>query len=219
MNHLCSRLFHWPADKLWGDLANDPGGGAPALLSESSCIMGQRWWSRGAVVGSAAPVSELSSVEGAATGGAAGEAVLLWGANTVCGRRGGGTPRRRAATWTTRMLAGSLNVLQLVCQHYGFCHKETSTSHSYSRWRHADRAAHLALSSVLSSMGGSVLFEGCPDDDMDLVWRGRVELIAVDGVLPDTSVKLRIKMQIFFQNQLISMQRFIGCALKCLEHD
>lgn len=39
-------------------------------------------------------------------------------------------------------------------------------------------------------MGGSVLFEGCPDDDMDLVWRGRVELIAVDGVLPDTSVKL-----------------------------
>ena len=51
-------------------------------------------------------------------------------------------------------------------------------------------AAHLALSSVLSSMGGSVLFEGCPDDDMDLVWRGRVELIAVEGVLPDTSVKL-----------------------------
>lgn len=35
-----------------------------------------------------------------------------------------------------------------------------------------------------------MLFEGCPDDDMDLVWRGRVELIAVDGVLPDTSVKL-----------------------------
>lgn len=30
-------------------------------------------------------------------------------------------------------------------------------------------AAHLALSSVLSSMGGSVLFEGCPDDDIDLV--------------------------------------------------
>lgn len=39
-------------------------------------------------------------------------------------------------------------------------------------------------------MGGSVLFDGCPDDDMDLVWRGRVELMAVDGVLPDTSVKL-----------------------------
>lgn len=35
-----------------------------------------------------------------------------------------------------------------------------------------------------------MLFEGCPDDDMDLVWRGRVELTAVDGVLPDTSVKL-----------------------------
>lgn len=33
----------------------------------------------------------------------------------------------------------------------------------------ARSAAHLALSSVLSSMGGSVLFEGCPDDDMDLV--------------------------------------------------
>lgn len=156
--------------------------------------MGQRWWSRGAVVGSAAPVSELSSVEGAAAGGAAGEAVLLWGANTVCGRRCGGTPRRRAATWTTRMLASSLNVLQLLCQHYSL----TFTSHSYSRWRHADQAAHLALSSVLSSIGGSVLFEGCPDDDMDLVWRGRVELIAVDGVLPDTSVKLRTKMQIFF---------------------
>ena len=56
-----------------------------------------------------------------------------------------------------------------------------------------DQAAHLALSSVLSSMGGSVLFEGCPDDDMDLVWRGRVELIAVEGVLPDTSVKLGTK--------------------------
>lgn len=49
---------------------------------------------------------------------------------------------------------------------------------------------HLAFSSVLSSMGGSVLLEGCPDDDMDLVWRGRVELMAVDGMLPDTSVKL-----------------------------
>lgn len=36
-----------------------------------------------------------------------------------------------------------------------------------------------------------MLFEGCPDDDMDLVWRGRVELMAVDGVLPDTSVKLK----------------------------
>lgn len=56
-------------------------------------------------------------------------------------------------------------------------------------------AAHLALSSVLSSMGGSVLFEGCPDDDIDLVWRGRVELIAVDGVLPDTSVKLETEAE------------------------
>lgn len=53
------------------------------------------------------------------------------------------------------------------------------------------QAAHLALSSVLSSIGGSVLFEGCPDEDIDLVCRGRVELIAVDGVLPDTSVRLR----------------------------
>lgn len=51
--------------------------------------------------------------------------------------------------------------------------------------------ADLAFSSVLSSIGGSVLFEGCPDEDMDLVWRGRVELVAVDGVLPETSVKLR----------------------------
>ena len=39
-------------------------------------------------------------------------------------------------------------------------------------------------------MGGRVLLEGCPDADMDLVWRGRVELAAVDGVLPDTSVRL-----------------------------
>lgn len=53
-----------------------------------------------------------------------------------------------------------------------------------------DIGPHLAFNSVLSSMGGSVLFEGCPDDDMDLVWRGRVALMAVDGVLPDTSVKL-----------------------------
>lgn len=36
-------------------------------------------------------------MEGAATGGTPGEAVLLWGANTVCRRRGGGTPRRGAA--------------------------------------------------------------------------------------------------------------------------
>lgn len=42
-------------------------------------------------------------------------------------------------------------------------------------------------------MGGSVLFEGCPDDDMDLAWRGRVEFIAVDVVLPETSVKLGTK--------------------------
>lgn len=54
-------------------------------------------------------------------------------------------------------------------------------------------AAHLAFSSVLSSMGGSVLFEGWPDADMDLVWRGRVELSAVEGVLPDTSVKLKVE--------------------------
>lgn len=32
--------------------------------------------------------------------------------------------------------------------------------------------------------------EGCPDDDIDLVCRGRVEVTAVDGVLPDTSVRL-----------------------------
>lgn len=47
-------------------------------------------------------------------------------------------------------------------------------------------------------MGGSMLFEGCPDEDMDLVWRGRVELSAVDGVLPDTSVKLRNKHRDLF---------------------
>lgn len=60
--------------------------------------MGQRGRSRGPVVSGAAPVSELSAVKGAAAGGTAGEAVLLWGANTVCRRRGGGTPRRGAAT-------------------------------------------------------------------------------------------------------------------------
>ena len=60
--------------------------------------MGQCGGGRGAVVGGTAPVSELSSVEGAATGCAPGEPVLLWGANTVCRRRAGGTPRRGAAT-------------------------------------------------------------------------------------------------------------------------
>lgn len=63
-------------------------------------------------------------------------------------------------------------------------------SYSFAVWSGDDQAAHLAFSSVLSSMGGSVLFEGCPVDDMDLVWRGRVALMAVDEVLPDTSVKL-----------------------------
>lgn len=52
------------------------------------------------------------------------------------------------------------------------------------------RGDELALSSVLSSIGGSVLLEGWPEADMDLVCLGRVELIAVEGVLPDTSVKL-----------------------------
>ena len=63
-----------------------------------------------------------------------------------------------------------------------------------SLWLHSPpgggAGSHLALSSVLSSMGGRVLLEGCPDADMDLVWRGRVELGAVDGVLPETSVRL-----------------------------
>ena len=59
--------------------------------------MGQRGRGGGAVVGGAASVSQLSSVERAATGGATGEAVLLGCANTVCRRRGGGTPRRGAA--------------------------------------------------------------------------------------------------------------------------
>lgn len=130
--------------------------------------MGQRGRGRGAVVGGAAPVSELSSVEGAAAGGAAGEAVLLRGANTVCRRGGGGAPGGGAAR------------------------KEGPVSEENCLEGRAGGTAgpHLAFSSVLSSMGGSVLFEGCPDDDMDLVWRGRVELMAVDGVLPDTSVKL-----------------------------
>lgn len=54
--------------------------------------MGQcgRGWR--AVVGGAAPISELSSMESAATGGATREAVLLRCANTVCRWRGGGTP-------------------------------------------------------------------------------------------------------------------------------
>lgn len=62
--------------------------------------MGQCGRSRRAVVGGAAPVSELSSVEGATACGAAGEAVLLWGANTVRRRRGGGAPRGGAAKRT-----------------------------------------------------------------------------------------------------------------------
>lgn len=102
MRHLyvCPAFLYWPADELWGDLADDPCGGAPALLSQRPRVMWQRWRGRGPIVGGAAPVSELSAVEGAATGGATGEAVLLRGANTVRRRRGGGTPRRGAAKWT-----------------------------------------------------------------------------------------------------------------------
>lgn len=42
-------------------------------------------------------------MESAATGGTTGETVLLWGANTVCRRRGGGTSRRGAAKRTNVM--------------------------------------------------------------------------------------------------------------------
>ena len=137
------------------------------MLGESPRVVGQCGRGRRPVVGGAAPVSELSSVEGAATGGTAGEAVLLWGANTVCRRGGGGAPRRGAAmkrilyvTMLARYTHHSFSITMFVSN--GFLH-------NYCRCSGDDEAAHLALSSVLSSMGGSVLFEGCPDDDMDLV--------------------------------------------------
>lgn len=60
--------------------------------------MGQRGRRRGSVVSSTAAISELSSVKGAAAGGAPREAVLLRGGDAVCRWRGGGTAWRRAAT-------------------------------------------------------------------------------------------------------------------------
>lgn len=92
--------LNWPADKLWGDLADDPCRRAPALLSKSPCVMGQCGWSWGAIVGGAASVSKLGPVESAATGGPTRETVLLRGANTVrrgrVGRAaGGGTAKRK----------------------------------------------------------------------------------------------------------------------------
>ncbi len=50
-------------------------------------------------------------MEGAATGGTPRETVLLRGANTVCRRGGGGTPRRGAATETN--VIGEI----IICQH------------------------------------------------------------------------------------------------------
>lgn len=67
------------------------------MLSEGPRVVGQRGRSRRAVVGGTAPISELSPMEGATAGGAAGESVLLWGANTVCRRGGGGAPGGGAA--------------------------------------------------------------------------------------------------------------------------
>ena len=82
-----------PAHKLGGDLADDAGGGAPALLGEGPRVVGEGGRGWGPVVGGAAAVPELRPVEGAAAGGPAREAVLLRGADAV-GRRGaGGAPR------------------------------------------------------------------------------------------------------------------------------
>lgn len=82
--------------------------------------MGQCGRGRGAVVGSAAAVSELSSVKGAAAGGATRKAVLLRGANTVCGGRGGGTTRRGAATGGKIVWDDHLLSEYSVCQHTHF---------------------------------------------------------------------------------------------------
>lgn len=67
-------------------------------------------------------------------------------------------------------------------------------------------------------MGGSVLLEGCPDDDMDLVCRGRVELMAVDGVLPDTSVRLEDDRdeKHSMRSRVIKPQRLDDDVMKCL---
>lgn len=106
--------IHRPSDKLWGDLADDPSRSAPALLSKSPRVMGQCGWSWGAIIGSTAPVSELSSVESAATGGTTGETVLLWGANTVCRRRGGGASRRGATKRTNVMTEAEYWTLRIL---------------------------------------------------------------------------------------------------------
>lgn len=85
-------------------------------------------------------------MECAATGGSTGETVLLRGANTVCRWRVGRATR--GGTAKEKMFA---MVFAIVNE------------------KDLDLVSNLALSSVLSSMGGSVLFDGCPDDDMDLV--------------------------------------------------
>lgn len=109
--------------------------------------MGQCRRSWGAIVGGAAPVSKLGPMECAATGGSTGETVLLRGANTVCRWRVGRAARGGTAKEKKCLLLFFATVNE----------------------KELDVAANLALSSVLSSMGGSVLFDGCPDDDMDLV--------------------------------------------------
>lgn len=73
--------------------------------------MGQCGGSGGAIVGGAASVSELSSVESAATGGSTGETVLLWGANTVCRWGVGGATRGGTVKEKIKSLAFVLAVV------------------------------------------------------------------------------------------------------------
>lgn len=87
-------VVHSPADKLGCDLADDSGGRSPVSLCQGPGVVGERGRGRRAVVGGAAPISKLSSVEGAAAGAAPGEARAVRGraADAVGGRRRSGGP-------------------------------------------------------------------------------------------------------------------------------
>lgn len=74
---------HLPSHELGGELADDAGGRATASLSEHSRVVGEGGGGGGTVVGGAAPVTELSAMECAAAGGAAGKACVIRGADTV----------------------------------------------------------------------------------------------------------------------------------------
>lgn len=85
-----------PADELGRDLANDASGSAPSGMCKGA------WLVRGRggrpIVGCAAALPELLTMEGASAGATSGKACAVRGAgaNTVCGRGGSRRPLRGA---------------------------------------------------------------------------------------------------------------------------